>query len=121
MVWRQAAGLEKSAFSRTVRKRCWPGRRLRSKDSNESPARTPKAASSSGLAAALGDPVGLVDDDDVPGGVFQKDAVLVLLLQRVDRDDRAVEVVERVGVGGQEIANPLDPGGIEPYEGDGEA
>lgn len=45
---------------------------------------------------ALGDVVRLVDQDDVPVRFFQERAVLGALLQRIDRDDRAVDVEERV-------------------------
>ena len=46
--------------------------------------------------AAFGDVVRFVDQDDVPVRVFEERAVLRALLQRIDGDDRAVNVKERV-------------------------
>ena len=63
----------------------------------------------------------LVDDDDVPVGLLQVVAVLGVLLQRVDRDDRLVVVVERVVAGRDAATHPLDADRVEPREGDGEA
>ena len=65
--------------------------------------------------------VRLVDDDDVPVGLLQVGAVLRVLLQRVDRDDRLVVVVERVVTGRDAAAHPLDADRVEPGEGNGEA
>ena len=60
-----------------------------------------------GAAAALGDVVGFVDDDDVPIGLFQIVAVFDVLLEGVDGNNGAVKMVERVMVGRDTVAHPL--------------
>ena len=70
--------------------------------------------------AAVRDVVRLVDDDDVPVGLLQVGAVLGVLLQGVDRDDRLVVVVERVVAGRDAAAHPLDADRVEPGERDRE-
>jgi hypothetical protein len=72
-------------------------------------------------AAADGDVVGLIDDDDVPVALLQVLAEIALLLEGIDGDDRLVEVVEGVGVGGDILADALDAGAVEAGERDGEA
>lgn len=42
--------------------------------------------------------VAFIDDDDVPPGVFQIVSVLQIALERINGDDAAVEMVERVVV-----------------------
>ena len=79
------------------------------------PARAPAAG------AAVGHVVRLVDDDDVPVRLLQVGAVLGILLQRVDRDDRLVVVMERVVAGGDAAAHALDADRVEPGQRDGEA
>ena len=71
--------------------------------------------------AADGDVVGLVDDDDVPPGGLDVGAEGVVLLERVDGDDGAVEVMEGVVVGRDVLADPLQALGVQPHERDGEA
>jgi hypothetical protein len=73
------------------------------------------------IAAPLGDVVGLVDDDDVPLGALDVRAELVVLLERVDRDDRLVVVVEGVVVGGDLLADAREAHRVEADEGDREA
>jgi hypothetical protein len=63
--------------------------------------------------------VALIDDDDVPPGVFQIIAVLEIVLERIDRDDRAVVVVERVVIAGDAVAHSLQPDRIQPHQRDG--
>ena len=74
-----------------------------------------------GPDAALGDVLALIDHDDVPVGVFQKGPVVPVVLERVDRDDRLVEVVKGVLAGGQLLADALDAERIEPHQRDREA
>ena len=62
----------------------------------------------------------LVYDDDVPVGLLQVGAVLGVLLQGVDRDDRLVVVVERVVAGRDAAAHPLDADRVELGERDRE-
>ena len=64
--------------------------------------------------------VGLVDDDDVPVGLLEVVAVFDVLLERVDGNDRSVEVVERVVVGRNSGTDTLQAGGIQPDEWDRE-
>ena len=52
------------------------------------------------LAAAVGDVVALIDDDDVPAGVLEPGAVARVVLERIDGDDATVVVGEGVAVGG---------------------
>ena len=74
-----------------------------------------------GTVAFVGNVVGLVDDDEVPPGLFQIMAVFAVALERIDRDDGAVEVVEGIVVGRNVAANALDAGRVQPGERDGEA
>ena len=67
----------------------------------------------------VGHVVGLVDDDRVPGLPPQVVQVLPAL-ERVDRDDDALEVAERVAGGGQLLADPLDAERVQPDERDRE-
>ena len=62
----------------------------------------------------------LVDDDDVPPRAIEVVAVLKVLLERVHRNDGAIEVVERVVVRGDDVADTLQTDGVETYERDGE-
>jgi hypothetical protein len=52
------------------------------------------------LAALVRHVVALVDDDDVPADLLEPGAVAAVVLERVHRDDAAVEVRERVAVRG---------------------
>ena len=70
--------------------------------------------------APIRDVVRLVDDDHVPVRLLQVGAVLRILLQRVDGDDRLVVVVERIVVGRDAAPHPLDADGVEPRERDRE-
>ena len=81
------------------------------------PVRGPRRAA----GAPVGDVVRLVDDDDVPVRLLQVRAVLGVLLQGVDGDDRLVVVVERVVAGRDATPHPLDADRVEPHEGDREA
>ena len=63
----------------------------------------------------------LIDDDDIPPGVFQIVAVLQIALEGVDRDDAAVEVVERVVVGRDAVAHPSQADRVQPHQWDREA
>ena len=83
--------------------------------------RQPCAARQARLPCPGGHVVALVDDDDVPPGVFEVVAVLQIALERVDGDDAAVEVVERVVVGRDAVAHPRQSHRIEPHQRDGEA
>lgn len=47
--------------------------------------------------------VGLIDGDDIPAGDFEIMAVVKIALEDVDRDDGAIEVVERVAVDGGQV------------------
>ena len=71
--------------------------------------------------APVRDVVRFVDDDHVPVRLLQVGAVLGILIQRVDGDDRLVVVVERIVVGRDAAPHPLDADGVEPRERDGEA
>ena len=73
------------------------------------------------LACTGRDVVALVDDDDVPPGVLQIVAVLEVALERIDRDDAAVEVVERVVVAGMLLRTRCKTHRIQPHQRDGEA
>ena len=68
----------------------------------------------------VGDVVRLVDDDGVPVVAAQV-VDEALLLQRVDGDDDAAEVGERVAVGGQLLLDAGHALGVEAHERDGEA
>jgi hypothetical protein len=70
------------------------------------------------LVAARRDVVALIDDDDVPPGVFQIIPVLKIVLERIDRDDGAVVVVERVVIAGDAVAHPLQADRIQPHQRD---
>ena len=74
----------------------------------------------SGSRPPVGHVVRLVDDDDVPLRLLQVGAVLRVLLERIDGDDRLVVVVEGVVVGRDAAAHPLDADGIQAGQGDGE-
>ena len=65
--------------------------------------------------------MGLVDDDQVPPGFFQGDPVLFVVLQGVDRDDRLVELVERILVERDMGPDLLDLGAVQLDERDREA
>ena len=71
--------------------------------------------------AADRDVVRLIDYDHVPTAIFEMDAVVGAGLQRVDGNDCAVVIVERVGVGGNAGADAVDADGIEPHQRDSEA
>ena len=62
----------------------------------------------------------LVDDDYVPIALVRPNAELRILLQRVDRDDRLVVVVERVGVGRDVAADAVQSNRVEPNKRDRE-
>ncbi|MOA35510.1 hypothetical protein D3C78_1569650 [compost metagenome] len=66
-----------------------------------------------GTVALVGNVVSLVDDDQIPPGLFQVVAVFAVTLERIDRDDGAVVVVERVMVYRDIAANALDSGGVQ--------
>ena len=70
--------------------------------------------------ALVGDVVRLVDDDRVPALLAQMIEIAVRL-QRIDRDDRAVEHRERVARGRHRTAHPLDAHRVQAHEGQGEA
>jgi hypothetical protein len=83
-----------------------------------------EAGAHRGLAAldrALGDVLALVDDDHVPLAVLEISSVLLVLLERVDRDDRPIVEMERVHVGGDPLLHPLDAPGVEADQRDREA
>ena len=65
--------------------------------------------------------MGFVDHDDVPLRLLQVRAIFGVLLQCVDRDDGFVVVIERVVIGGDAAAYPLNADGVQPCQGDGEA
>ena len=69
-----------------------------------------QAGECSALAAgaAFGDIVGLVDEDDVPVGLFEIRAVKGALLQSVDRDDSLVDIQERIVTGGNALLQACD-------------
>ena len=67
------------------------------------------------LGGVVGDVVRLVDDHGVPVLLLQVGEVAVGL-ERVDRDDRALVVGERVAVGRQLLPDPLDADRVEPDE-----
>src|SRR5712691_1675517 len=67
-------------------------------------------------AGACGDVVTLIDDDDVPPGVLKIVAILKIILQGVDRDDAAVEIIERVVVAGNAVAHPRQPQRIQAHQ-----
>jgi hypothetical protein len=73
------------------------------------------------FTGAGGHVVAFVDDDDVPPGVLEVVAVLEVALERVDRDDAAVEVVERVVVGRDAVAHPGQAHRVQPHQRDGKA
>ena len=61
------------------------------------------------LVASRRHVVALINDDDVPPGVLEVIPVLKVVLEGIDRDDAAVEVVERVVIAGNVVANPRKP------------
>ncbi len=65
--------------------------------------------------------MGLVNDDQIPVRLLDRGANLAVLLQRVDRDDRSVELVEHVVVCGDLIAHPPDGRAVEARQRDREA
>ena len=67
------------------------------------------------LGGRVGEVVRLVDDDGVPPLLAQA-RVVAVGLQRVDRDDHALEVGERVAGGRQLLPDPLDAGRVQPHE-----
>lgn len=71
--------------------------------------------------AACGDIVCFVDDDDIPVGLFEGNAVSPIVFEGIDRDDGFVDGIEGVVVGGDMSADTLKAGRIEPCERDGEA
>ena len=83
--------------------------------------RQPCAARQARLPCSGRHVVAFVDDDDVPPGVFEVVAVLQIALERVDGDDAAVEVVERVVVGRNAVAHPREPHRIQSHQRDGKA
>lgn len=103
-----SCGVAESRISVSDRVASSRARRAR-RDTPDSPAR---AATSWGI---------LVNDDHVPPGVFQVIAILQVALERVDGDDAAVEVVERVVIGRDAVAHPRQANGIEPHQRDGKA
>ena len=66
--------------------------------------------------APVRDVVRLVDDDHVPVRLLQVGAVLGILLEGVDGDDRLVVVVEGIVVGRDATPHALDADGVEPRE-----
>jgi len=70
---------------------------------------------------SIRDVVALVDDDDVPGRVFEVVAVLQVALEGVHGDDRAVVVVERIVGGGDPASDAPDAGRVQTHQRDGEA
>ena len=73
------------------------------------------------LAAGVGHVVALVDDDHVPVALFEVVTILGVVLQCVDGDDRAVVVGERILVGGDPGAHPLQADRIEAHQGNRKA
>ena len=69
----------------------------------------------------VGHVVRFIDHDDVPVSLLEIGAVLGVLLQRVDGDDRLVVVVERVVVRRDAAAHTLYADRVKPREGDREA
>ena len=67
-------------------------------------------------AAADRHVVRLIDHDDVPAAVFEMDAVVGAGLQRVDGDDGAIVVMERIGIGGNAGADAVDAEGIKAHQ-----
>ena len=79
-----------------------------------------RKAAAQGTRSPVGHVVRLVDDDDVPPRLFEVGAVLRILLQGVDGDDRLVVVVERVVIGRDSAAHPLNADGIQAGQGNDE-
>ena len=79
-----------------------------------------RKAAAQGTRSPVGHVVRLVDDDDVPPRLFEVGAVLRILLQGVDGDDRLVVVVERVVIGRDSAAHPLNADGIRAGQGNDE-
>jgi len=63
----------------------------------------------------------LVDHDRVPVALLEEPAILLVLLERVDRDDHAVEVEKRVVVGRDLALHALQAHRVEAHQRDGEA
>jgi hypothetical protein len=74
-----------------------------------------------GAIALVRDVVRLVDDDQIPPGVFQIVTILAVALEGIDRDDGPVVIVEGVVVGRDLATDALDAGGVQAREVDGEA
>jgi len=74
-----------------------------------------------GATGPFGHALALIDHDDVPVGVVKIAAVLAVVLECVDRDDRFVVVVKWVLIGRDLLADPLDADRIEPHQRDPEA
>ena len=78
-------------------------------------------AGTHGVRAPASDVVRFINHDDVPPGILKVVPVFAVLLDRVDGDDRLVEIVKRVVVARNPCAHALQPGGIQADERDGEA
>jgi len=72
-------------------------------------------------AGPFGHVLAFIDHDDDPAGIIEIDAILAVVLERIDGDDRLVESVERVLVAWDLFSDPLNPHRIQPHQRDREA
>ena len=69
----------------------------------------------------IGYRMAFINDDDVPAGLFQPGTELTVILQRIDRDNGLVVVVERILVHRNVHADMIHAGTVETHQWDGEA
>ena len=72
-------------------------------------------------ASPFGHVLTFIDHDDVPAGIIEINAILAVVLERIDGDDRLVEIVERVLVAWDLLPDPLNPHRIQPHQRDRKA
>lgn len=69
--------------------------------------------------APFGHVVGLVNDDDVPVGIFNVNVVFPVVFQGVYGDNGPVIIIKRIVVGGYAGTDTLDADGVQPGQGNG--
>ena len=61
-----------------------------------------------GATGPLGHVLTFIDHDDIPVGAVEIEAVIAVVLERVDRHYRLIVIVKGVLIGGYLLANALD-------------